>query len=564
MFAQTHDWPAAAEAASEESGSSRGLLRFSTAGSVDDGKSTLIGRLLYDSKALYEDQIASVRKTGINRSAGALDLSLFTDGLRAEREQAITIDVAYRYFSTPKRKFIIADTPGHEQYTRNMATGASTADAAVVLIDATKGLLPQSRRHICIASLLGIGHIIAAVNKMDLLGYSEDAFRAVEADFGRFCKKLNVPHTYAIPVSAVEGANVTRRARQMEWFRGPALLELLEYLPASSGEHSAPLRFPVQRVCRPDATFRGFAGSVVRGSLRRGARVTALPSGTTTRIRSIVTYNGEMEESARGSVVTVTLDDEIDLSRGDLIVDGLSRPQTSGQFTASLVWLHSNAMKPGMDFLLKHTTRVVRARIVAIRHRLDVNSLSCDKAGTLQMNDIASVEIETSLPLHFDLYDEDRTMGSFILIDPLHNGTVAAGMITGANGAADEPAVLEPIQLADRIARNGHPPVAVWLVNQSDAAASLEREIFQRGWHAQVLSESDFEPSELGTAARVLRTSGAIAIFSVSSQTESQRDEVQQIFGKHQFIEPVSEQTRNSAIAEMVINHVQQLQRGEA
>ena len=563
MLAQTLDWHTVA-AAPGQSGSSAGLLRFTTAGSVDDGKSTLIGRLLYDSEALYEDQVASVRKSGINRSAGALDLSLFTDGLRAEREQAITIDVAYRYFSTPKRKFIIADTPGHEQYTRNMATGASTADAAVVLVDASKGLLPQSRRHICIASLLGIPSIIAAINKMDQIGYSEEGFRAAERDFLDFCKKRNAPHIYAIPVSALEGANVTQRARQMEWFHGPTLLELLENLPTASGDDAKFLRFPVQRVCRPDASFRGFAGSVARGTLRRRELVTALPSGRTTRIKSIITYDSEMEEAARGSAVTITLDDEIDLGRGDLVVDALSLPQTSRRFTASMVWLHSSPMKPGMDFLLKHTTRLVRAWIVAIHHRLDVNSLSRVETATLQMNDIATVEIETSLPLHFDLYSEERSMGSFILIDPLHNGTVAAGMITESSSEASEAAGVEPVQLKERIARNGHPPVAVWLVNRPKAAVRLEREIFRRGWHGQVLCKSDFEPSELGTAARVLRDSGAIAIFSIPSQAEDSRNEIEQIFGKDQFFELVSEQTHDSEIVQMVIKRVHKLQRSEA
>jgi len=542
--------------------SSAGLLRFTTAGSVDDGKSTLIGRLLYDSKGLYEDQIASVRKSGINRSAATIDLSLFTDGLRAEREQAITIDVAYRYFSTPKRKFIIADTPGHEQYTRNMATGASTADAAVVLIDASKGLLPQSRRHICIASLLGIRHIIAAVNKMDLIGYREDKFRTLEAAFQEFCQKLAVPNTYAIPVSALEGANVTERARQLEWFHGPTLLELLESLPANSGDSSGPLRFPVQRVCRPDATFRGFAGSVASGTLKPGEAVTALPSGRSTRIRSIVSYGGEIEEAAPGSAVTVTLDDEIDLSRGDLLADPLSQPRTSRQFRASLVWLHSSPMKPGTDFLLKHTTRLVRARITAIRHRLDVNTLSHLDTAVLQMNDIAEVEIETSVPLHFDLYRENRAMGSFILIDPLHNDTVAAGMIRASSGAAIEAVRVEPVQLAERIARNGHPPLAVWLVNRPEAAVRLEREIFRRGWHAQAITPTEFQAPDLSTAARVLHTAAAIAIFSVSAG-KGPRNEVQNVFGKEHFLEFASGKASDFEIAQSVINHVHQLQRSK-
>jgi bifunctional enzyme CysN/CysC/sulfate adenylyltransferase subunit 1 len=538
------------------------LLRFTTAGSVDDGKSTLIGRLLYDSKALYEDQIASVRKSGINRSGGPMDLSLFTDGLRAEREQGITIDVAYRYFSSPRRKFIIADTPGHEQYTRNMATGASTADAAVILIDATKGLLPQSRRHIYISVLLGIPHVIAAVNKMDLAGYSEQVFHNVATEFEEFCRQLGVRHTFAIPVSALEGENVVERGRKMEWFHGPTLLELLETLPVAHVAESEALRFPVQYVIRPDAAFRGFAGRVSTGTLRRGAPVVALPSGTSTRIKSIVTLDGPLESAGPGSSVTVTLEDEIDLSRGDLLTGVASLPQVSSRFKANLVWMHSSQMQPGKSFLLKHTTRTVRAKITAIEYRVDVNTLSQTQAATLQMNDIASVSIETTQPLHFDAYQHDRTMGSFILIDPLHNATMAAGMITESAGASPEILRHEPVQLKERIVRNGHPPAAVWLVERPELAVALEREIFARGWHCHILSATDFYPHQLKAAARVLRSTGAITLLSVPAEAADRRHEIEAIFGRDYFVEIAPLPEYHSDALSALLRLLDQLQGG--
>ena len=538
------------------------LLRFTTAGSVDDGKSTLIGRLLYDSKGLYEDQIASVRKSGINRSGGPMDLSLFTDGLRAEREQGITIDVAYRYFSSPKRKFIIADTPGHEQYTRNMATGASTADAAVILIDASKGLLPQSRRHIYISVLLGIQHVIAAVNKMDLTGYSEEVFHTVAGEFEEFCRQLGVRHTFAVPVSALEGENVVERGRKMEWFQGPTLLELLESLPVARAVESEALRFPVQCVIRPDAAFRGFAGRVATGTLRRGAAVMALPSGTRTRIKSIVTFDGELEAAGPGSSVTVMLEDEIDISRGDLLAGPALPPQASRRFRANLVWMHSDQMQPGKSFLLKHTTRTVRAKITAIHHRVDVNTLSRAQAAALQMNDIASVTIETTQPLHFDAYQQDRTMGSFILIDPLHNATLAAGMITEAAAPPPEVPLHKPVQLSERIARNGHPPAAVWVVDRPELALALEREIFTRGWHCHILSATDFYPHQLPPAARLLRSTGAITLFSVPAEAADRRHEVEAIFGREHFVELAPLPEDHSGALATLLSHLERLRGG--
>ncbi|MGZ4814693.1 MAG: sulfate adenylyltransferase subunit 1, partial [Terriglobales bacterium] len=376
MAAPNFDFDETSFAPSSLAAANRNLLRFTTAGSVDDGKSTLIGRLLYDSQAVYEDQLASVKKSRINRSTGPIDFSLLTDGLRAEREQGITIDVAYRYFSTPRRKFIIADTPGHEQYTRNMATGASTADAAIVLIDATKGLLPQSRRHAYIASLLGIRHVIAAVNKMDLVEYSQDVFEGVAGEFHELAEKLGLASVYAVPISALEGDNVVRRSHQMKWFDGPALLQHLEEIPGSADAEDAPLRFPVQYVIRPDQRFRGFAGTLASGNLRVGETVVALPSGLTSRVRSIVTYDGELQEASADDAITVTLEDELDVSRGDMLVSEQHGPVVSRRLQSKLVWMHADPLDLQKMYLLKHTTRSLRARVTRICHRVDVNTFA--------------------------------------------------------------------------------------------------------------------------------------------------------------------------------------------
>jgi len=423
------------------------MLRFTTAGSVDDGKSTLIGRLLHDTKSVYEDQLAAVKKSRVNRAAnGHVDLSLLTDGLKAEREQGITIDVAYRYFSTTRRKFIIADTPGHEQYTRNMATGASTADVAVVLIDAKAylregRLLPQSRRHTYIASLLGIPHVVAAVNKMDLVGYAEETFFAIRAEFVEFASRLGLKSVTVIPVSALEGDNIVTPSAAMRWYDGPTLLEFLETVPLAWDGQAGPLRFPVQLVQRPDANFRGFAGQVARGILRAGDRVKALPSQRETTVKRIVTWDGDLQAAAYPQSVTVELEDEIDLSRGEMLVsavDDLALPEASRHLNAMVVWMHEEPLVVGRTYVAKHTTRTVRATVRAIRYRVDVGSLEHGPAEQLAMNEIAEVELETNLPLFFDAYAESRTTGSMILIDGVTNATVGAAMIVGAAERASE------------------------------------------------------------------------------------------------------------------------------
>ncbi len=516
-----------------------GMLRFSTAGSVDDGKSTLIGRLLYDSKSVFEDQLASVQKSKVNRSSGPIDFSLLTDGLRAEREQGITIDVAYRYFSTPRRKFIIADTPGHEQYTRNMATGASTAEAAVVLMDATKGVLRQSRRHAYIAHLLGVQHIVAAVNKMDLVGFSQEVFDRISAEFREFADQLGIRNVYAVPVSALEGDNVVRRSKRMPWFEGPALLEHLETIPASAGSASGPMRFPVQYVIRPDASFRGFAGQIASGEIRPGTAVVALPSGVKTHVQSVVAFEDELESAGPGSSITVTLADEIDLSRGDMLVAEDQAPSTGTEFQATLVWMHPEPLDPHKIYALKHTTRTVRARVNQIRYRVDINTLEHAPATKLDMNDIAAVDVKTTLPLIFDPYRLNRTTGSFILIDPLTNATVAAGIIERAI-ERERHSRLTAAQRThstreERILRFGHPSAAVWLRGRPHVAELVERRLFDEGWQVQLAGPTDFLSHELVTVAKAFRLSGYITVFSPLDDGTDQKQVVRAIFGPEYF-----------------------------
>ena len=479
------------------------MLRFTTAGSVDDGKSTLIGRLLHDTKSVYEDQLASVKKSRVNRAAnGHVDFSLLTDGLKAEREQGITIDVAYRYFSTSKRKFIIADTPGHEQYTRNMATGASTADAAIVLIDAKAylkhgSLLPQSRRHTYIAALLGIPHVVAAVNKMDLVGYSEETFTAIRRDFFELATRLKLKSVDAIPVSALEGDNVVSPSAATPWYSSPTLLEYLETVPLGAGESDGPVRFPVQLVLRPGADFRGFAGQVARGVLRAGEKVIALPSGRETTVKRIVTYDGDLAAAAYPQSVTVELDDEIDLSRGEMLVSKRAQPEISRHFRAMVVWMHEEPLVVGRTYVAKHTTRSVRATVRAIRHRVDVNSMEHVAATRLEMNEIAEVEFETSLPLFFDPYTENRSTGALILIDGITNATVGAAMILAATDTKSETA-----------ART----VLVWVPEQQAIADRLVEALALRGEQALCIDDALIPDAALAGVVRALQLAGVVAV----------------------------------------------------
>jgi sulfate adenylyltransferase large subunit len=440
----------------------KGLLRFTTAGSVDDGKSTLIGRLLYDSQSVFDDQIESVAKASAGRNAGPIDFSLLTDGLRAEREQGITIDVAYRYFATPRRKFIIADTPGHEQYTRNMVTGASTAELAVILVDARKGLLPQSRRHASVAALLGIKHLVVAVNKMDMVGYREPVFAEIEAAFRKFLSRFGDIEACFIPVSALAGDNVVVPSSRMRWFKGPTLLNYLETVEVETRAQHAPFRFPVQRVVRPNQEFRGYAGTVASGRIRVGAPVTIMPSGQSSTVESITTFDGDLDEAAAGQAVTVTLADEIDIIRGDVIVASDDLPHVGSAIRATLVWLHQDPGQEHKRYRLKHTTRQEWSSIVRIQHAININTQQYEPAQSLEMNAIGVVDIETARPLCFDPYQENRITGSFILVDPASNATVAAGMISGPNSSSSP-----------------HPPIEgdlAWRVEGNSLVISLPRD----------------------------------------------------------------------------------------
>jgi sulfate adenylyltransferase large subunit len=440
------------------------LLRFSTAGSVDDGKSTLIGRLLYDSRNVYDDHIRSVTHNA------AIDFAQLTDGLRAEREQGITIDVAYRYFSTPKRKFIIADTPGHEQYTRNMATGASTADVAIVLVDARKGILDQTRRHACIAALLGIPTVIAAINKMDLVDFSQEVYDRYHRDLQALAKRLEIPELIAVPVSALEGDNVVHRSQRIAWYDGPSLLELLETVPLAIERLNTGLRFPVQRVLRPHQDFRGFAGQIAAGTVHPGDEIVALPSGRRTRVRSISTWDGELASAHAPQSVVLTLDDETDLSRGEMIASVADAPHRTRHFNATVVWMHSKPLRPGTTYLLKHTTQTVRAHVAEIRSRIEVERLEERATDQLALNDIGEIVVETSRPLLADLYRENRTTGSFILIDPFDNATAGAGMIRRIADASESDLV------ANRALRG-----LLLLGNRSHLASQLESSLLQEG-----------------------------------------------------------------------------------
>ncbi len=495
------------------------LLRFTTAGSVDDGKSTLIGRLLHDTRSVYEDQLAAIRASRVNRSGGDLDLSLLTDGLRAEREQGITIDVAYRYFSTSKRKFIIADTPGHEQYTRNMATGASTADVAIVLVDAKAfvkagSLLPQTRRHTFIASLLRIPHVVVAVNKMDLVDYDENVFQQIRTEYLELASRLKLRSVELIPVSALAGDNIVDASAAMPWYTGPTLLQYLETVPLQTSDPtSQPLRFPVQLVLRPHADFRGFAGRVERGELSVGQTVRALPSGRITRVSSIVTYDGELKQARAGRSVTLTLEDEIDLSRGEMLTDAGAEPPVRGDlFRASLVWMHEQPLVAGESYLLKHTTRVVRATVRSIRYRVDVVTAVHQPASTLHMNDIAEVEFETNVPLLFDSYEICRSTGSFILIDPMTNATVAAGMISA------------PVETAALPQSFTAKPAFIWVRGNHTLLDHVRQELLAAGAPVVDIDDPLIPEMTLPAVARALQLARVTALTA--------RDEIQPVISE--------------------------------
>ncbi len=413
------------------------LLRFITAGSVDDGKSTLIGRLLHDSKSIFEDQLSSITNTTRKRGMEGVDLSLLTDGLQAEREQGITIDVAYRYFATPKRKFIIADTPGHEQYTRNMVTGASTANLAIILVDARNGVLTQSKRHSFLASLVGIPHIVVAINKMDLVDYSQSVFEDICKDFAAFAEDLNLKNIVYIPMSALRGDMVVERGDQLNWYQGTTLIDLLESVSIEHDVNLDDFRYPIQWVCRPQTQdlhdFRGYMGRIESGSIQVGDDITLLPSGLKSRIKEIVMYEGTVKEAYAPQSVTLTIEDHLDISRGDVFVKTGDTPQVTQAFNAMLCWLSEQPLDPNRKYLIKHTARMVKAVVGQIDYRVDVNTMQHEATSTLNMNDIAHVSIKVQKPLVCDDYSRNRATGCFILIDESTNNTVAAGMIDSPN-----------------------------------------------------------------------------------------------------------------------------------
>lgn len=474
------------------------LLRFTTAGSVDDGKSTLIGRLLLDTKSIFEDQLEAVVQASRQRGEEYVDLALFTDGLRAEREQRITIDVAYRYFATPRRKFIIADTPGHIQYTRNMITGASTAELAVILIDAQRGVLTQSKRHGFIASLLRIPHILVAVNKMDLVGYSQEVFERIVAEYKAFAVKLSIPNLQFIPISALQGDNVVQRSENMPWYHGPSLLHHLETVSVGSSRNLVDFRFPVQMAIRPNAGFRGFAGQIASGTIAPGEEVVVLPAGRKTRVRSIVTFDGELPEAAAGDSVILTLEDEIDISRGDMIVRARNLPQVSNALECTLCWMSEEPMNLRAPYILQHTTRQVRAHIKDLTYRIDVDTLHREPAQTLALNEIGRVRLTTTQPIFFDSYQTNRATGNFVLIDPYTNNTVAAGMIRGADRELAEiiPAETKRPRSANvvwertaigreqREERHGHKAAVLWFTGLSGSGKSTVARLLERRLYA--------------------------------------------------------------------------------
>ncbi|MGB7848619.1 MAG: sulfate adenylyltransferase subunit CysN [Candidatus Acidiferrum sp.] len=532
------------------------LLRFTTAGSVDDGKSTLIGRLLHESAAVYEDQLASIRKSRLNRSTGPIDFSLLTDGLRAEREQGITIDVAYRYFSTARRKFIIADTPGHEQYTRNMATGASTADLAVILIDGSKGLLPQTRRHAYIASLLGIPNVLAAINKMDLVDYQESVFRRLENEFAALAKHLGIPFVQCIPVSALEGDNLVTRSDKTPWYSGPILLQHLETVPLHLDHGTEAVRFPVQSVIRPGRSFRGFSGRIASGVIRPGDAVLALPSGQETRVHSIVSYDGDLTEAIPGQSVVLKTEHEIDLSRGDMLVSPTDPPHVSRRFAAMVVWLNAKPLQLNHSYLVKHAGRQVKAKATHIRFRIDVNSLAENSADELEMNGIASVEFETTAPLFFDPYNINRTTGSFILIDPLTNATVGAAMIRedlSRNEFSPQqatPAIARETSGAvtseERHMRHGHRSAIFCVAGNSEIAELLERSLFEADFETALVDTKKVPSSFLTPALSSHWGTGAVIVYSSQTISRGQEMLLRNVAGEFFFEVPATRQDGSS------------------
>ena len=547
------------------------LLRFITCGSVDDGKSTLIGNLLYDAKMIYEDTLATIRKdSAVHGTTGDdFDPALLTDGLKAEREQGITIDVAYRYFSTARRKFIVADTPGHEQYTRNMATGASTADLAIILIDARRGVLTQTKRHSFITSLLGIKHVLVAVNKMDLMDYQEEVHEAICEDYRGFASRLDIPDLHFIPISALKGDNVVQSSENIPWYQGKTLMNFLETVYIGSDRNLEDFRFPVQLVTRPDLNFRGFCGTVSSGIIRKGDEVVVLPSRKSSRVKSIVTFDGELDEAFCPQSITLTLDDEIDVSRGDMICRPGNMPRLEQRFDATIVWMAERPMVPGKSYLFKHATKTAAGTISRLRYQIDVNSLHRRDAPTLELNDIGRCSVSLNEPISFDGYRRNRASGSFIVIDRLTNVTVGAGMILDRSTSADKHdhwddeqteslhGQASVVTVEERGARYGQKPVTILLTGLSGAGKSTlayaaERNLFDIGRASTVLDGQNMRigiSKDLGFSAedrsenlrrsaevaRLMNQAGLICLCAMAAPHESVREKAADVVGRDQF-----------------------------
>ena len=551
------------------------LLRLLTCGSVDDGKSTLIVRLLHDSKLIYEDQLAAVARDSKKEgtTGGEIDLALLLDGLKAEREQGITIDVAYRYFSTEKRKFIIADCPGHEQYTRNMATGASTCDLAVILIDARKGVLSQTRRHSFIVALLGLRHVVVAVNKMDLVGWSQDVFDQIRADYEQFASKLDLPDIHFLPLSALTGDNVVDRSANMPWYHGAPLLDHLENVHVGSDARLTDLRFPVQWVSRPNLDFRGFAGTIAAGRLRPGDEVQAVPSGKTSRVTRITTFGGDLSEATAAMAVNVTLADEIDVSRGDMLVTPGALPRIERDFEAMLVWMSEEPLSVGRQYFVKHTHNLVAGQIAQVRYAVDVNTLEQKPAAGLSLNEVGRVQMSLARAIPFDAYARSRSTGAFVVIDRVTNGTVGAGMILQRQSGPErgrsfwetEPASdllrrkTSRVSADERAEQLGQQPTTLLLTGltgagKSTLAAALERRLFDSGRQAIALDGenlrlglsrdlgfSEVERSEnLRRAAEISKLAndaGLISICAFVAPSAEVRARLKETIGAERYLE---------------------------
>jgi bifunctional enzyme CysN/CysC len=532
----------------------KSLLRFVIVGSVDDGKSTLIGRLLYDTNMVYDDQLSAARKAS-NMEDGSLDLSLLTDGLAAEREQGITIDVAYRYFTTDKRKFIVADTPGHVQYTRNMVTGASTADVGIILVDARLGVLEQSRRHAYIASLLGIPQLLVAVNKMDLKAYSRDVYDAIRAEFTAFTKNLAFKNVTYVPVSALKGDNVVTRSAHTPWYTGETVLSFLENVPSAAASNDREFRYPVQYVLRPNLDYRGFCGQIASGTIKRGDPIMVLPSGKQSRVKHIDVYQSELERATAPQSVTLRLHDEIDISRGDMLVLPDQRPRVARTFEADIVWMHERALDTQKTYLIKHTTQVVRVQVDRVHSKLELSTLTAQPAQKLELNDIAHVTLTCHRALYFDAYTKNRTTGAFILVDSLYNTTVAAGMIRdeGSGKQSLDDAFKEiragsgltpktQVSPRERRERFGQSGATVWLTGLPGSgrwalAYALERKLFDLGRTAYVVTPFAETLESITSAAHACTNAGLITICASASYKRADRAKVRAALGKDRFIE---------------------------